>query len=111
MNQIKTTAIYGLGALGMLFGSKLQKAYGPENVKFVMDSPRYARHQKDRYTINDEPFDFALQDAADVTGPSDLVIVAVKGPALVITAGNLRHLLLESFIPMQPPATGKVFTK
>lgn len=89
MNQIKTTVIYGLGALGMLFGSKLQKAYGPENVKFVMDSPRYARHQKDRYTINDEPFDFALQDAADVTGPSDLVIVAVKGPALAAVVDQI----------------------
>ena len=55
MNPIKTTAIYGLGALGMLFGSKLQQAYGPENVKFVMDSARYARHKNDIYTINDEP--------------------------------------------------------
>ena len=56
MNPIKTTAIYGLGALGMLFGSRLQQAYGPENVKFVMDSSRYARHKNDLYTINDEPF-------------------------------------------------------
>ena len=38
MKPIKTTAIYGLGALGMLYGSMLQKTYGPENVKFVMDS-------------------------------------------------------------------------
>ena len=82
MNPIRTTAIYGLGALGMLFGSELQKTYGPENVKFVMDSPRYARHKNDRYTINDKPFAFSLVDAADVTSPSDLVIVAVKGPSL-----------------------------
>ena len=82
MKPIKTTAIYGLGALGMLFGSMLQNAYGPENVKFVMDSPRYARHKNDRYTINGNPFEFALQDAADIAAPSDLVIVAVKGPAL-----------------------------
>ena len=82
MNPIKTTAIYGLGALGMLYGSMLQKTYGPENVKFVMDSPRSARHKKDVYTINGEHFDFALLDAAEVTGPSDLVIIAVKGPSL-----------------------------
>ena len=82
MKPIRTTAVYGLGALGMLFGSGLQKTYGPENVKFVMDSPRYARHKNDRYTINDEPFAFSLQDAADVDSPSDLVIVAVKGPSL-----------------------------
>ena len=82
MPSIKTTAIYGLGALGMLYGSMLQKTYGPENVRFVMDSSRYARHKNDIYTINGEPFDFALQDASDVTGPSDLVIIAVKGPSL-----------------------------
>ena len=80
--MIKTTAVYGLGALGMLYGSMLQNTYGPENVKFVMDSPRYSRHKNDRYTINGEPFDFALLDAADVSGPSDLVIIAVKGPSL-----------------------------
>lgn len=82
MTPIKTTAIYGLGALGMLYGSMLQKTYGPENVKFVMDSPRYARHKNEVYTINGEPFEFSLLDAADVTGPSDLVIIAVKGPSL-----------------------------
>lgn len=82
MKVIKTTAVYGLGALGMLFGRELQRTYGPENVKFVMDSARYARHKSDCYSVNDEPFAFALCDAADVKGPSDLVIVAVKGPDL-----------------------------
>ena len=82
MKPIRTTAVYGLGALGMLFGSGLQKTYGPENIKFVMDSPRYARHKRDLYAINDEPFVFSLQDASDVSSPSDLVIVAVKGPDL-----------------------------
>ena len=82
MKPIRTTAVYGLGALGMLFGSGLQKTYGPENVKFVMDSPRYARHKRDLYAINDETFVFSLQDASDVSSPSDLVIVAVKGPDL-----------------------------
>ena len=73
----------------MLFGSKLQQAYGPENVKFVMDSARYARHKNDIYTINDEPFAFALQDAAEVTASSDLVIVAVKGPDLAAVVDQI----------------------
>ena len=82
MKTIETVAVYGLGALGMLFGSGLQKTYGAEHVKFVMDSGRFSRHLKVRYTINDEPFAFSMQDIADVKSPSDLVIVAVKGPAL-----------------------------
>ena len=93
MNSIKTTAIYGLGALGMLFGSRLQQTYGPENVKFVMDSARCARHRNDLYTINDEPFAFSLQDAAEVSAPSDLVIVAVKGPALAAVADQIASSL------------------
>ena len=60
MNSIKTTAVYGLGALGMLFGSRLQQAYGPDNVKFVMDSARFARHKDDIYTINSSPPPSAL---------------------------------------------------
>ena len=89
MKPIKTTAIYGLGALGMLFGSRLQQTYSSENVKFVMDSARFARHKDDIYTINDEPFAFALQDAAEVTAPSDLVIVAVKGPDLAAVVDQI----------------------
>ena len=82
MKKIETIAVYGLGALGMLFGSRLQSVYGAERVKFVMDSIRFSSHQNDRYTINDELFTFSLQDIADVKAPSDLVIVAVKGPSL-----------------------------
>lgn len=95
MKPIETIAVYGLGALGMLFGSCLQKTYGAEHVKFVMDSGRFSRHLNDRYTINDEPFTFSLQDIADVKCPSDLVIVAVKGPALPVV------------IDMMKPSVGK----
>ena len=69
MKEIKTTAIYGLGALGMLFGAKLQKAYGSDNVKFVMDSSRYMRHKNDKYLINGEVFDFAMQNADEIITP------------------------------------------
>lgn len=82
MKEIKTAAIYGLGALGMLFGAQLQKAYGPDNVKFVMDSNRYMRHKNDKYLINGEEVSFAMQDAVEISVPADLVIVSVKGPAL-----------------------------
>ena len=95
MKKIETITIYGLGALGMLFGSRLQKAYGEDRVKFVMDSERYARHKNDRYTINDEPFAFSMQDIAEVKAPADLVIVAVKGPAL------------PAVVPMIQPSVGK----
>jgi 2-dehydropantoate 2-reductase len=95
MKKIETITIYGLGALGMLFGSRLQKAYGEDRVKFVMDSERYARHKNDRYTINDEPFAFSMQDVAEVKEPSDLVIIAVKGPAL------------PAVIPMIQPSVGE----
>ena len=44
MKKIETIAVYGLGALGMLFGSRLQSVYGAECVKFVMDSIRFSSH-------------------------------------------------------------------
>ena len=35
--QIKTVAIVGMGALGMLYGEQLNRVLPPEAVRFVMD--------------------------------------------------------------------------
>ena len=39
-----------------------------------MDSSRYMRHKNDKYLINGEAFDFAMQNADEIITPSDLVI-------------------------------------
>ena len=62
--EIKTTAIVGMGALGLLYGEVIAKACGREAVRFVMDAERYGRHKNDVYYINGKKQDFVLQSTS-----------------------------------------------
>ena len=81
MKKIENAAVIGMGALGMLYGSRLMTTLGRDNVKFLMDSGRLKRHSGDTYTVNGTTVSFTMEDAA-LAGPQDLVILAVKYPAL-----------------------------
>lgn len=81
MKEIKTAGILGMGALGMLFGNILTQKLGPEAVHFLMDKARYERHRDDVYTINGETVTLS-KCCAEEASPLDLLLVAVKYPAL-----------------------------
>ena len=75
--EIKTVAIVGIGALGMLYGEQLQKVLPAGAVRFVMDEERFKRHKNDKYEVNGVEQSFTLQSVAQAE-PVDLVIVATK---------------------------------
>lgn len=75
--EIKTVAIVGMGALGMLYGEQLQKVLSAGAVRFVMDEERFNRHKNDKYEVNGVEQSFTLQSVAQAE-PVDLVIVATK---------------------------------
>ena len=75
--EIKTIAIVGMGALGLLYGEQLNKVLPAGAVRFVMDAKRFARHQNDKYEVNGVEQSFTLQSSA-AARPVDLVIVATK---------------------------------
>ena len=62
--QIKTVAIVGMGALGMLYGEHLNRVLPPGAVRFVMDEERFLRHQNDKYEVNGVEQSFTLQSSA-----------------------------------------------
>lgn len=76
--RIKITII-GMGALGILYGDLFVKKMGKEAVTFLADEERIARYCGQGVTCNGEPCDFQMSSRAQ---ESDLVIFAVKGPAL-----------------------------
>ena len=90
MNEIKTVGILGMGALGMLFGNILTRKLGPGAVQFLMDGERYERCKNDVYTINGETVTLA-KSRADEAGPLDLILVAVKYPALETSLDLLQR--------------------
>lgn len=81
MKEIKTVGILGMGALGMLFGDILTRKLGPKAVSFLMDKARYERHKDEVYTINGETVALSKCPAEEAS-PLDLILVAVKYPAL-----------------------------
>jgi len=75
MKKIETSALIGLGALGILFGRKMP------NVKVIADSERAARYAAEKITCNGEECRFEYVSPAEGR-PVDFVLVAVKATAL-----------------------------
>lgn len=75
--MIETTAIIGMGALGLLYADRIVKARGQEGTVFILDDERMEKYRGRRFTINGEEKEFAMT-AASTMKPVDLVIVAVK---------------------------------
>ncbi len=74
MNQV---TIIGSGAVGAMYGLRLQGLLGKENVVFLADAKRRARYAQEPLLINGERTDFTFVDPKDAQ-PSPLVILATK---------------------------------
>lgn len=92
--EIKTVAIVGMGALGLLYGEAIAKACGDEVLRFVMDAERYNRHKDDVYKINGVRQHFRLESAQQSV-PVDLVIVATKFSGLEQALDEMQKLVGE----------------
>lgn len=79
--RIERTAIVGKGALGVLYADCIARNVGDDAVCFVMDEARLQRHATDVTVINGIERTFRSAKPADV-GPVDLILFAVKAPAL-----------------------------
>ena len=90
--EIKTVAIVGMGALGLLYGEQLNKVLPAGTVRFVMDEERFLRHQNDKYEVNGVEQSFTLQSAAQAE-PVDLVIVATKFSGLQEALTEMQGLV------------------
>lgn len=78
--MIETVTIVGMGALGILYGNALTKHLGADHVRFLADGERLERYRQEEVWCNGEKCGFCFTDGQD--GPTDLLIFAVKGPAL-----------------------------
>lgn len=74
--KISKVAIIGMGALGLMYGEHIQNA-GTAELSFIMDKERKAKHQQDKYIINNVEKQFKLVTPEEGM-PVDLIIVATK---------------------------------
>ncbi len=75
--EIRTVAVVGLGALGVLFGHQMSRNLPEGALKIVADADRIARYEREGVYCNGERcrFQYATPEEAEV---SDLVLFAVK---------------------------------
>ncbi len=90
--KIKSVAIVGKGAVGLLHGSKIAQNAGLDRLVFAMDDARFERHRDDEVLINGEPcpIESAPMSACE---PVDLVIVAVKATGLGAAIESMAPLV------------------
>ena len=79
MREIRTVGIVGLGALGVLFGSRLLS--GGADVRIIADEARAARYRKEGVTANGVPvaFTYVTPEEAELV---DLLMFATKAGGL-----------------------------
>lgn len=89
---IERVAIIGRGAVGLLYGSIIEKNLGPGAVAFVMDDARFARHAGETPLVNGEPLRVRTLPASEAT-PVDLVILAIKAPGMPAALDTMGRLV------------------
>lgn len=103
MKEIRNVVVIGMGALGLLFGQRIQSGVGREHMCFLMDAARKHRHEKDVYTINGEPVSFSVKTPQELTEAPDLVVIATKYSGLHDAREMIRdridgHTILVSLL-------------
>ena len=79
MKEIRTVGIVGLGALGVLFGSRLLA--GGADVRILADAARAARYAREGVTANGVPVAFRYVTPEEAE-PVDLLLFATKAGGL-----------------------------
>ena len=90
MKEIQTTAIVGMGALGLLYGNQIAAELGTSAVRFIADKDRIKKYREMNFTVNGERRSFPVEDC-ETAAPADFIIVAVKYNALPAALDTMKH--------------------
>ena len=96
--EIKTVAIIGLGALGILFGHHLSKRIPRENLRIIANQNRINRYKKDNLYCNDELCNFHYVSPEEKMEPADLLIFTVKYGGLSEAIREVKNQVGEGTI-------------
>ena len=97
--MIQTTAIIGMGALGLLYADVIAKARGKEGVAFILDEARLEKYKGTTFTINGEKRSFNMISGKEAEAV-DLLIVAVKYNGLKSAIETMKSCVDEHTIIM-----------
>ena len=98
MHEIKTVSLIGLGALGIMFGHRLQKNAGDYELRIIADKNRIERYRRESLFSNGELCDFNYFTPETKTTPSDLIIFTVKYGGLEQAIKDVQNQVGEKTI-------------
>lgn len=90
MKEIQSTAIIGMGALGLLYGNQIVSRLGSSGLRFIADRKRIQKYHSMEFTVNGEHCTFPMEDC-ETAAPADFVIVAVKYNALPEALNTMKN--------------------
>lgn len=90
MKQIKNVTLIGLGAMGVFFAPRLSEKLGA-GFKIMADGERKDRLERRGVTVNGINYRFPITTPDSLDGPSDLVIIAVKGYDLPQALDDIKN--------------------
>lgn len=88
--EIQSTAIIGMGALGLLYGNQIVSRLGSSGLRFIADRKRIQKYHSMEFTVNGEHRTFPMEDC-ETAAPADFVIVAVKYNALPEALNTMKN--------------------
>ncbi|MDD3278861.1 MAG: ketopantoate reductase family protein [Lachnospiraceae bacterium] len=97
--RIGKTAIVGMGALGLLYGTQIYDHRGADGVVYVMDEARVQKYQDRTFYKNGKAYQLPICSGQDMT-PVDLVIIAVKYHALESALETMKNCVGEHTVIM-----------
>jgi 2-dehydropantoate 2-reductase len=96
--QIKNIVMIGRGAIGVIFGSFLQKGLGSDHFAFVCDEERKKRYSKEGVVFNGEPYDFRYITKEEGKQKADLIILCTKYTAIKEAIEEMKPFVKEDTI-------------
>ncbi|NLC44320.1 MAG: ketopantoate reductase family protein [Clostridiales bacterium] len=117
MNTTVKIGIIGAGSLGILYGQKLTKAYGKENVLFIANEERCRKYKNTEFLCNGEGCDFQFVSTGKISREAvnekhykdsnnevmnqmnlDLVIFTVKSTDLATAIEDAKPFVNENTV-------------
>ena len=97
MTTIRKVFILGAGAMGVAYADMFTQCKGFE-VAFVARGERYTKLKGATLTVNGRPQTVSVVRPDEVTGPADLILVALKHHHLVEALADIKALAGEATI-------------
>lgn len=96
--QIQKIGIIGHGAVGIMYGDALTRAFGRDNVFFIADRKRAERYRAEGASLNGVPCGFRYASEDDTSEKADLLLFTVKYTGLTNAIEIVRNFVREDTI-------------